>query len=91
MSFKKFMIGFTNILHYFKMDFNYNFQENRVVLITKIFIENSGVSINAFYDKFMGLFSCNKVILNYINDNLEGDNSDIKISTNGTPPSGFYS
>ncbi len=90
-SFKKFVIGFTNILHYFKMEYNFNFQENRILIFTKIFIKNSSVTTNKFYDKFMGLFGCNKVLLNFIHNKLEGGDSDFEISTNGTPPSGFYS
>lgn len=88
---KKFTIGFTNILHYFGMDFNFNFKENRVIIITKIFIERNGVSTNTFYDKFMKLFSCNKVLLNFIHENLKGEGSDFKSIINGTPPSGIYS
>ncbi len=88
---RKFLINFTNILHYFRMDFNFNLKENRVVITTKIFIERNEISTNILYEKFMQLFSCNKVLLNFIHENLEDNGFEIKSTMDGTPPSGIYS
>ncbi len=88
---KKFTIGFSNILHYFGLDFKFNFKENKVVMITKIFLDDNTLSSNVFYDKFMRLFSCNRVLLNYIIEKLDGNGKEDISFSNSTPPSGIYS
>ena len=67
---KKFIIGFNNILHGYHLEYNYNLGLNQIGLHTKVFVENNDCTLQVFYDKFMMLFSCSKIILNYINDFL---------------------
>ena len=67
---KKFLVNFNNILHQFHMEYNYNFKENRIGVTTKVFSEGGQIMLQNFYDKFMAIFSCTKILINFINEFL---------------------
>ncbi|MFX1345064.1 MAG: DUF2299 family protein [Promethearchaeota archaeon] len=83
---KKFIIGFNNILHSYHLEYNYNLGLNQIGIHIKIFVEDNGIPLQVFYDKFMTLFSCSKVILNFINeflaDQIPQDTSSTGMQTN---------
>jgi len=83
---KKFIIGFNNILHSYHLEYNYNLRLNRIGMNSKLFIEDNEFSPQMFYDKFMRLFSCSKVIVNFINeflaDQIPQDTSSTGTQTN---------